>query len=218
MDSYTTGLFWTRLVNWHVDHERVFPWRSTTDPYHIFVAEFLLQQTNAELVLPAYCKFLSFFPDVDALADGALETVQSIIRPLGLTYRAERLKNCAQAIMAVNGGRIPDAKDKLLALPGVGPYIADAVLCYAFHQPAVPIDTNVIRVMSRFFGIRSQRTRPRTDRILAQNIAAVYPRPTSRRENLALLDFAALICTARAPRCESCPVASMCHFLRVVKL
>lgn len=206
-----TGLFWTAVLNWHIDNERLYPWRNTRDPYQVLIAEFLLQQTNADLVLRTYPKFVTMFPTVVTLADARIEDLLRLVGPIGLRYRAARMKLCAQSIRDSFNGRIPQDRGILLKLPGVGPYIADAVLCYAFHQPTVPVDTNVIRVMSRFFDLRSSKSRARTDRTFIADVVAHYPHPASRAENLAVLDFASMVCTARKPRCISCPVAPMCE-------
>ena len=210
MDDYVTGVFWMRLLNWHIDNERLFPWRNTRNPYYVLVAEVLLQQTRAEQAQSAYTAFVQRFPSVGDLAHAELHALTELIRPIGLAYRASQLKTCASKIVSAYAGQIPTSRSDLLGLPDVGPYIADAVLCYAVDQPTVPIDTNVVRVMSRFFDLRISRSEARRDKALAQRIRAGYPKPTSRRENLAVLDFAALVCTARKPKCASCFLAVMC--------
>jgi A/G-specific adenine glycosylase len=215
MQTCIPGLFWTRLLNWHINNERLYPWRSTKNPYHVLIAEFLLQQTNAELALTTYTEFLRLFPSILSLVHADPVDVENIIGRIGLTYRAQRLKQCAEAIVTTFDGQVPRSRNNLLTLPGVGPYIADAVLCYAFDEPTVPIDTNVIRLFSRFFGLKSNKSRPRTDKVLAENIAFLYPNPISRRENLAVLDFASLICKAKNPHCDLCPFSCLCAFTAI---
>lgn len=204
------GLFWTRLLNWHVQNERIFPWRNTRDPYRVLVAEVLLQQTTAQLALTAYLSLTHKFPDVQALAQADQQKVVDTIKPIGLVHRAPRLQRCALTIIETFGGQVPNDRESLLRLPGIGPYIADAVLCYAFDQHAIPIDTNVLRVMSRCFGLSSNKRDPTTDKVLIENIAAHYPKPVTREENLAILDFAALVCKARNSKCPECPMSSFC--------
>lgn len=213
-ECYVTGLFWTQLLNWHLDNERLFPWRNTRNPYHILVAEVLLQQTRAEAALYAYTRFIEQFPCIVDLAQAELQDVSDVVRPIGLTYRVSPLKACASRIIDSHSGQVPSSREDLLELPGIGSYIADAVLCYAFNQPTVPVDTNVVRVMSRFFGLTSNRSEARKDRMLIERIASCYPVPVSKQDNLAVLDFAALICTARTPRCAICPVLCMCAYHR----
>ncbi len=212
MEQWQIGLFWTVILNWHLEAQRSFPWRHTRNPFHILTAEILLQQTNAELALPAYIEFIKQFPTAADLAEADIQDVINVIRPIGLVYRAKRLKQCALQLESRHRGRVPNSRQALLSLPGVGPYIADAVLCYGFDQPTIPIDTNVIRVMSRFFNLTSKKSRPRTDPELASAIAVHYPTPVSRQENLAVLDFAALICTARVPQCSACQLSGMCSW------
>ncbi len=120
---------------------------------------------------------------------------------------APRLVNCARIIVNKFNGRVPDTEEELLQLPGVGQYISNAVLSYAFDKPTVPIDTNVIRLFSRYFCLTSDKSRPRSDSKLAANIRMLFRNFDSTRiPNLAVLDFASVICTARNPRCPECPI------------
>lgn len=196
--------FWAGLLRWHCASARRFPWRETRDPYHILVAEILLQKTAAAAVPKVYEKLISFYPTPKDLASAALDDIAAVVAVLGLGYRADRLRRTAEILASEYGGSVPCSREALLALPGVGPYIADAVLCYAFGLPVVPVDTNTVRVAGRALGIRSDKSRPRTDRLLAQKLAELLLPEKARDCNLALLDFAALVCTARKPKCAEC--------------
>lgn len=196
--------FWDGLLKWHSVHARQFPWRQTRDPYCILLAEMLLQKTAARAVSEVYQKMIGRYPTLQALASAQPAEVAETTALLGLDYRAERLVRTAQTLVAEHGGRVPADRRALLALPGVGAYIADAVLCYAFGLPAVPVDTNAVRVAGRALGLRSDKSRPRTDRRLAGQLASALPPEKARECNLALLDFAALVCTARKPKCAEC--------------
>ena len=208
-ECYVTGLFWTQLLNWHLDNERLFPWRNTRNPYHILVAEVLLQQTRLKHSM------LTLGSSSSSLYCGSCASELQMLAMSSVPGRhASPLKACASRIIDSHSGQVPSSREDLLELPGIGSYIADAVLCYAFNQPTVPVDTNVVRVMSRFFGLTSNRSEARKDRMLIERIASCYPVPVSKQDNLAVLDFAALICTARTPRCAICPVLCMCAYHR----
>jgi len=176
------------------------------------VAEFLLQKTNVEKVLPVYREFLKQYPTIDALAGANLDDLVGYIRPLGLLYRTLRMKRMAQAVVALYGGKFPRGKKELRSLYGVGDYMTNAVRAFAYSEPVPIVDINVIRVFERVFELKSQRPRARTDKLLWEQIGKAVPRKRSREFNLALLDFAALICTVRKPKCAACPMKNFCLF------
>ena len=202
--------FWRKLLEWHKNNARTYSWRQTNNSLHILIAEFLLQQTHVRKVESVYEDLISSYPTSDALAKSDIHDLLYKIKPIGLNYRAERIKKSAQIICEQHDGYVPHARSKLLELPGVGSYIADAVLCYAYKEPTVPIDTNVIRVFSRYFGLKSNKNRPRTDKALAKSIYQLFPFSDTRTPNLAILDFAAIICTAIKPECDLCPLTEEC--------
>ncbi|GIO98303.1 A/G-specific adenine glycosylase [Paenibacillus lautus] len=206
------SFFWTELLTWYTDNGRhQFPWRNTKDPYRVLLAEFLLQQTHVRKVEKVYEKMLLKYPDISELASADIETLEEIIAPIGLRYRAERLIKSAEIICSQHNCKVPNDYDELRKLPGIGDYIANAVLCYAFDQPVVPIDTNVIRLFTRYFGYTSRNPRPRMDKELAAKIRTHFEGMDSTREaNLAVLDFAGLICTSKNPKSTECPLSKNC--------
>lgn len=212
--SRSVSSFWRKLLDWYREHGRDFPWRRTQDPFLVLMAEMLLQQTHVRKVQPVYEALAALYPTAADMACADSRHLEALIQPLGLAYRAQRLKRCAQAICSDFDGWVPADYRELTRLPGVGPYIADAVLCYAFGQATVPIDTNVLRLFTRYFGLTSQRSRPRTDPVLAEAVRNLFPRGETRQANLAVLDFAAAICTARRPACGTCPAARSCRAAR----
>ena len=203
--------FWKKLFIWHEENYRKFPWRQTDNPFHVFIAEFLLQQTHVRKVEDVYNLITKRFSMPADLSESNTEELRDMMKPIGLYYRAERLKKSAQIICEEHGGYVPNDRFSLLQLPGVGPYIADAVLCYGYNQPTVPIDTNVIRVFSRYFGLQSNKSRPRNDKNLAESIRERYDFIDTKHANLVILDFAAIICTANKPKCDSCPLSAECY-------
>lgn len=200
------------MRRWHRTNAREFPWRETRDPYAVLVAELMLHQTFARKVVPVYRKFLESYPTVSALAGADPQRVERLMMPLGLQRRGRRIVALAQVLVREHGGQVPGDEDGLLALPGVGPYTAGAVLAFAYERRAAIPDTNVIRLLRRFFGLGPPDARPPSSISAAMRRAALdlVPRRKPRDYNYALLDFASLVCTHYRPRCTSCPVRARC--------
>ncbi|MBW4497934.1 MAG: A/G-specific adenine glycosylase [Oscillatoria princeps RMCB-10] len=203
--------FRRHLGAWGDRHFRDFPWRRTKDPYAIFVAEFLLQQTNAAKVAPIYQTFVARYPTLGDLAAVPVEEVVSLLQPLGLFGRAERLRRSAQIVLEKYGGKFPRTEAELLELPGVGPYIARSVCAHAYGQPLAVLDTNVARILERFFGLEGGRVKWRSS-LLWEAALAAAPKKQVGVWNLALLDFGAAVCTAKNPGCAECPLRSQCDW------
>ncbi|MEO0852977.1 MAG: helix-hairpin-helix domain-containing protein [Cyanobacteria bacterium J06648_11] len=199
--------FQQTLLDWSCDHFREFPWRETRDPYRIFLAETLLQKTNAAKVLPIYLQAIARFPTLEALAEAPLDELADLLQPLGLQFRAERLWQAARLL--AGDREIFSDEVRLLQLPGVGPYTARAVLANAFELPRAVLDANVARIMERFWGVRGGRVKSR-DPLLWATAEYVAPKTGTSRWNLTMIDFGAIVCRARQPRCQDCPLRSRC--------
>ncbi len=212
LDPSKVKWFRCQLKAWAIQHLRDFPWRRTQDPYAIFVAEFLLQKTNAALVAPIYQAFIERYPTLHDLAAAPVEEVTSLLQPLGLSFRGERLHQSMQLILAQHAGNIPNRETELLLLPGVGKYTARSICANAFGQPLAVLDTNVARILERFFGLQGGRVKGR-DRLLWEAAEQAAPTTQVGTWNLALLDFGAAVCTARNPRCVECPLRQQCNYL-----
>jgi A/G-specific adenine glycosylase len=204
--------FQQNLLRWFEKNKRTFPWRETQDPYQVVLAEILLQKTNVEKVLPVYVALLEKYPTVESLADAEVSDLVELVRPLGLLYRARRMKRSAESVVQKHGGNFPREKKELRQLYGVGDYMTNAVRAFAYGEPVPIVDTNVIRIFDRVFGLKSARPRARTDRLRWEQIGKAVPRKLSREFNLALLDFAALVCTSRNPKCPKCPMKNFCKY------
>ncbi len=190
-----------------VDHGRTFPWRSTTDPWAILVSEVMLQQTQAARVIGPYERFLSRFPTARRCGAASLGEVLRAWSGLGYNRRAERLHRTARLLVDCHGGRVPSEVATLSKLPGVGPYTARAVACFAFGAPLAVVDTNVARVLSRCVAGRPLR------RAEAQALAEeALDRRGAFEHNQAMFDLGATVCTRRRPRCASCPLRSRCRW------
>ena len=208
-----TQIKWFRqhLSAWGVINRRNFPWRNTTDSYHLLVAESLLQKTDAQTVAPIYELFLNRYPTLQDLAIANLEDVAKILEPLGLFFRAHRLKQCAEIIIREHNGVVPDNQKQLLELPGIGDYTARAIGSQAFNQPLAVLDANVARILERFFGLQGERVKSRC-KILWGAVDLIAPKKDVGTWNLMLLDFGAIICKAQNPGCEFCPLSSKCSW------
>ncbi len=211
LTSERVGWFRQKLRTWADANLRAFPWRRDRSPYAVFVAEFLLQKTDATTVAPIYESFLERYPDLAALTAASLADLQVRLQPLGLRFRAERLLQAATILRDRYGGSIPKDETALLALPGIGPYTARAICSQAFDLPAPVLDTNVARILERFFGLTGgDRVKSRC-KLLWTAAERVAPAIAVGHWNLALIDFGALICTAQRPQCGSCPLQSRCR-------
>jgi A/G-specific adenine glycosylase len=187
-----------------------YPWRLESDPYRIFVAEVLLQRTKTRQVVPIYENFIKKFPTIHSLASATVEEVMQVIKPLGLAYRARRLKSVASILVERYGGRFPEQLDVLLKLPGVGSYIAGILLCFAFNKRFPVLDSNVKRVLSRVFGIAlpaDAHKRPEVLRMLER----FFPSQKVKEFVAGLLDLGITVCLPRNPRCELCPLKNICR-------
>ncbi len=198
------------LLSWFArDGRKSLPWRQTRDPYRILVSELMLQQTQVERVIPAYHRFIEQFPNFGMLAAASTADVVRAWKGLGYNLRAVRLKRIAHEVVRRYGGVLPNNKEALLALPGVGEYTAAALRVFAFEHDDVAIDANVRRVMQRIFR-GSHSSTAAAERKLKARAMKMLPAGRAYAWNSALMDLGALVCTARAPACERCPVQADC--------
>ncbi len=199
--------FQRRLLAWSRQTRRDLPWRRTRDPWAILVSEAMLQQTQVSRVVPRYGAFLDAFPTPRACAGAPVAEVVRLWEGLGYNRRAVHLHGAARSIVQDHGGQVPDDLDDLLALPGVGPYTARAVLAFAFERDHGVLDTNAARVLARAVSGRSMT------RSEAQALADdLVPEGLGWEWNQAVLDLGATICTKRSPDCGSCPVRRRCRW------
>ena len=202
--------FQRRLLAWFRAHQRDLPWRSSRDPYRVWVAEVMLQQTRIAAVLPYYHRFLKIFPTVESLARAPQEKVLQLWSGLGYYSRARNLHRAAKEITARHGGEFPRTLNAALALPGIGRYTAAAVLSIAYGQSLAVLDGNVARVLARLGAIRGDLRAPRRWEQLATS-AQCYLAPAAPGDwNQALMELGETICTPQIPRCAACPVSRWC--------
>lgn len=204
------------LVDWYGENARALPWREpATTPWGVLVSEVMSHQTPVARVAPIWCDWLERWPDPAALAATAPGDVVRAWGALGYPRRALRLRECAQTITTSHGGQVPPSYDTLLSLPGVGPYTAAAVSAFAFGHPVPVVDTNVRRVLARIVTGSAPATPTVTagERRLAADLLPV-DRSSAPRWSVAVMEFGALVCTARSPNCGRCPIADHCAWNR----
>jgi A/G-specific adenine glycosylase len=191
-------LFRRALFAWWRRHKIDYPWRSYSDPWHVLLAETLLRKTNAEKVARFIPKVIEAFPTPDSILLQQ-QGLESSLKPFGM-YRkkASELTQLAEAIVERHGGQVPNTLDDLKALPGVGDYIANAVLCFGFGVRRPVVDINVIRVFSHVFGFSSPRSRPRTDPEVWRFAEELLPKMQYKEFNWALLDLGKKLRTKEA--------------------
>ena len=201
-----------RLLLWYDRHARALPWRACRgerfDPYRVWLAEIMLQQTTVTAVSPYFRKFILRWPTVQDLAAAPIEQVMHAWSGLGYYARARNLHRCARAVVEEHDGRFPDTEAGLRALPGVGPYTAAAVAAIAFGRPAVVIDGNVERVISRMYAIDAPP--PAAKRAIETAATSLTPEVRAGDYAQAVMDLGATICTTRRPKCMLCPWADTC--------
>lgn len=197
-----------KLRDWYLANHRPLPWRTSRDPYRVWISEVMLQQTTSQAVIPYYQKFIQRFPKLHDLASSPLEIVFEHWAGLGYYSRARNLHRAAQELN--DRGGFPEDYRALMELPGFGPYTARAVASIAFDQGVGVLDGNVIRVISRFDDDACEWWKPRErDRLQARADAIVEGLP-SHQMNQALMELGATICTPQSPKCFLCPVRSGC--------
>ena len=203
--------FQRRLLAWYRVHSRDLPWRKTRDPYKILVSEIMLQQTQVDRVIQKYVQFLRRYPTLQMLAQAQTTELRRVWYPLGYNVRPLRLRRIAQRALREYKGRIPDTYDGLMAMDGIGRYTAGAVLSFAFNKDAPIVDTNVARLLSRYFGLAPRFKWGSANRRLWRLAAAVIPPGKAYLINQAMIDFGAMVCTARAPKCPTCTLRRTCR-------
>jgi len=200
-----------RLLAWFRRHQRALPWRSSRDPYRIWLSEVMLQQTRVAAVLPYYRRFLRRFPTLRALARARTEEVLGVWSGLGYYTRARNLHRAAKEIVARHAGRFPREREHALALPGVGRYTAAAVLSIAYGEPLAVLDGNVARVLARLDARRGHLRVGSRWKQLESRAQQLLDACAPGEWNQALMELGASVCTPRAPRCADCPISRWCR-------
>lgn len=212
----TIEIIRSRILDWGRENLRDFPWRNNRDPYKILVAEIMLHRTNADQVKVIYEKFIKDFPDFRSIVHAGSEKIIAEMHSLGLFWRSDLLFRLAEVVVEKFYGILPLEKKKLMELPGIGHYIASAILCFGYNLPEPILDTNTVRVIGRIFGMKitdSSRRSKKFFKIMQDIVQCEEPRKLS----LSMLDFAAMVCTAANPKHKFCPVNNICCFYKTIR-
>lgn len=199
------------LLHWYLTNKRELPWRKTNDPYHIWISEIMLQQTQVITVIPYYEKFLKKFPTVYHLAEADEQTVLKQWEGLGYYSRARYLHEAAKEVVEHYSGVIPSNKKQLSSLKGIGPYTSGAILSIAFNQPEPAVDGNVMRVLSRILLIDDNIAEVRTRKKFETTVSMIISKEDPSSFNQGLMELGAMVCTPKNPLCLHCPVRDHCR-------
>ena len=194
-----------KLIGWFVENQRSLPWRASYDPYHVWISEIMLQQTQVETVVPYFERWMAALPNVTALAAADEQRVLSLWAGLGYYSRARNLMEAARILVRDHRGRVPADYEALRSLPGIGPYTAGAIMSIAFSQAYPVVDGNVRRVLSRIYGWEDD-----IPRRLWEAAEKLVHRAEPRAINQAVMELGATVCSFRSPRCLVCPVQEEC--------
>ena len=209
--SKSRAEFRKALLHWFQANRREYPWRQDRDPYRIWLAEIMLQQTRIAAVIPYYERFLRRFPDVRTLARGPEREVLRHWAGLGYYSRARNMLRAAREIAQRHDGNFPRTLDAALELPGIGGYTAAAVLSIAHGEPHAVLDGNVARVLARLDAVRGDLRAPKTWKRLATRAQALLAIESSGDWNQAMMELGETVCTPKTPHCGECPVRDWCE-------
>jgi A/G-specific adenine glycosylase len=201
--------FTNQLLEWFQHNSRDLPWRHTYAPYHVWIAEIMLQQTQMDRVVFYFTRWLARFPDIPTLAAADEDEVLSCWEGLGYYSRARNLHRTAK-LLAEQGNMLPASHEALRKLPGIGPYTAGAIMSIAFNQDFPVVDANIERIFARLFDIATPIKSRENKALVWQKAAAMLPAGRSRLFNQALMELGALVCLPRNPLCGQCPVVTWC--------
>lgn len=212
----TTMSFTSTIIEWYKDHGRTLPWRTTRDPYAIWLSEVILQQTRIEQGRPYWERFMERWPTVEQLAAATEDEVLREWQGLGYYSRARHLHAAAHQVVEMGG--FPTTMERLLQLKGVGDYTAAAIGSIAFDLPVAVVDGNVYRVLARYFGIATPINSTAGKHEFAALAQSQVPPQQVAAYNQGMMDFGALQCTPKGTRCEQCPLLETCEAYRAQRV
>jgi A/G-specific adenine glycosylase len=205
------------ILEWYHTHKRAMPWRDNPEAYRVWISEIMLQQTRVDQATPYFNRFIERFPDIQALAEADQQDVLKVWEGLGYYSRARNLHETAKRIWTEFGGRFPESYEQILDLKGVGPYTAAAISSIVFNLPHAVVDGNVIRLITRYAGIRedvrSQKVKNQVQELADEWLSKEHPGDF----NQAMMEMGAMICTPRKPDCPSCPLQLNCVAYQTVQ-
>lgn len=197
------------LKAWFTAEKRDLPWRQTEDPYAIWISEVMLQQTQVAVVVPYFLNWMQRFPTIQDLAQASLDEIIKTWEGLGYYSRVRHLHEAAKYLVEHFYGQLPNQEEELQKIKGLGPYTIGAILSFAFHQKKAAVDGNVIRVLTRYFGLKEDIAKPKTIKQLRLLAQTLLPDEEPWIINEALIELGATICQRKA-RCSACPIKNSC--------
>ena len=210
--------FQKKILKWFQTNARAFEWRKETDPYRILIAEIMLQRTRAEQVSPVYSEFIKEFQDLASITATDKKKVAKYFKKLGLFWRCNSVMTMAKYILEKYNGIIPVSRIKLLKIPSIGEYISNAILVFAFNQRITVVDSNVVRLVSRFFEFNNVRGETRRNKLFnefCQKLVMDLEPSEIKNFNWGLIDFAHAICKP-IPECSKCPLSGECMYFKAM--
>ncbi len=213
LKSHNIPVFQTELTQWYLQHQRKLPWRENQNPYHIWISEVMLQQTQVKTTIPYFLTFIDQFPTIQDLASSDLERVLKLWEGLGYYARARNLHKAARMVTSELDGIVPDTLDEFKKLPGVGDYIGAAVQSIAFNHPYAVVDGNVKRVIARLYCLDDPVNHSSSHKIFKEYANPLLDRQNPGIFNQAMMELGALICSPKNPKCTECPVSNHCKAL-----
>jgi len=205
------------LLSWYHKNKREMPWRNTSDPYLIWISEIMLQQTRVDTVIPYYRRFIDTFPTVHELAGAPQQQVLKLWEGLGYYSRARNMHAAAKTVAGELDGQFPATYDELLKLKGIGPYTAAAISSIAYRQKKAVVDGNVLRVLSRFYGITDDIRRGAVKNEIQKLADAAIPGDQPGDFNQSVMELGATLCTPKNPACGRCPLSTECYAFNSVQ-
>lgn len=200
-----------KLLCWYAAQKRSLPWRTNPQPYAVWVAEIMAQQTRLDSMLPYYSRWMRRYPSIRSLARSAEQDVLALWEGLGYYSRARNLRRAAQIVIKEYGGRLPSTVEELNNLPGIGAYTAGAIASVAFGVDAPAVDGNAVRVLSRLFDVDMPASSASAQKFFRSLAAQHLPAGRAADYNQALMDLGAQVCTPRQPKCGDCPLRVECR-------
>ncbi len=211
LDEAKLRFFTRKLLAWSRDNLRSYPWRRTRSPYRVLIAELMLRRTRADQVLPVYRLFMRRFPTLRDFLGGTAQEILKLLKPLGLRWRARNFISLRDYLEKHSIKVLPLEYRLLTAMPGIGDYVARALLCFTGESPVYLVDVNVIRLVCRFFGYQNN-PELRRRKWFREIMEALTLRKRCREFVQVTLDLPATVCLPKKPKCGICPLFRRCSY------
>jgi A/G-specific adenine glycosylase len=210
LNEVKKSIFRSHLLAWGDKNIQYYPWRFINDPYKILISEFMLHRTQVNQVIPVFNKFIDKYPNIQSCATLEYDDAREILSPLGLFWRSDSM---VSALIKLNKsiGKIPFIYEDLISIPGIGPYIAGAVICFSQNIHMTLIDTNIVRTVGRLFGL-DLHGEARRRKTVFESISIFVDPINPRMFYYSIIDFAHQICLSRKPKCAICPLIIECEY------